>query len=361
MSSKRSGKKSKKSEKSNKPKRPPKPARPLSAKAQGKAARARLEGALVEVYGGLSELYFQAAPSPGSTAPIKGVWAYSQEEPRPHWAFVTHGLGTEFQLELTLRVARAADEVLPPDWPFMLLDTLGLFMIDGDGGPVPGVQVDLRGPVSLKDPTQLRAIAFVEDPLLKSRPELDFIQAMGVSGPEYEAGVNWDPLQVHALLLERLPWGITDLERECLLKTDPALRKVVQEAAEREGSSQTGMNPEEIRWKQGEAGLSLTLDAASVPMLQNLLRGRTRHGRDFVIHGATGQAVVSLVPGEDLRWAPDPKQPKTLVLTVPEPEVERLLQDLPPKRGTYAFAGWSVVVVPTVIRDEYGRVLETVG
>lgn len=353
----RSGKK-----KSPKPKRPPKVGQ-RSARGSKISTQETVDAALSRIYPELSPLFFEPGKPIAGPDPLQGIRAQPVEEPTPHWHLVTYGLSQTYGFELTLRVKDDGEEVGPPNWAMLLLNTLTMFVADVGRAIEPGQRVNLNGPLSFERATQLRAAAFIADPTLETyetpKGSLKFVQIVGLSGPELEAGSSWDMAKLLELLLERIPVGLTDLERECLLKTDPELRAQVEAKIAEEGSTEEAVNLDAVRWSLEDEKLSVTLGAGGVTLVQGLLRGRTRHGREFQIFDPEHQLTIA--SGETLAWTADPEDKNHLTLTLPEAEVARLLEEVKPQRGLHELGGWSLRIVPTQILDENDRVFETIG
>lgn len=368
MSRKR-GKRSSKSKRGPKPPRPPKPQAP-SKKAPPRPAgpppashAEAIDRVLIKAFKALSPIFL----TPEGRGPLSGIrcqlWA-DLERRTEHWILVTYGLAPKFGFELTLRVPKGQQlELQPPRWALLLLSTLSDFADQLQRPFVPGNRINLGGPISLEDPTQLRAAAFVEEPVIEEvtgEHAVKFVQIVGLSGPELEAGSSWDLNRLMDLILERVPLGMTDIERECLLKTDPALRVIVREGIERDGSTEEAATIDVLKWKVGfRGGLTVSLGALAVSLFQGLLRGRTRHQRPFELFDPKHQ--VTILPGDEFAFEKDPDGKRHLTLTLPESHVARLLEELKPVRGTYALEGWTVKVVESVITDERGRPIERVG
>jgi len=364
MSRKRGKRTKDKSKRGPKPPRPPKPpkAKPPRTSATPSAFAKAVDRALVSAYQVLSPIFLQTPGSPLSG--IRGQLSVHLPTEREFWILVTYGLASKLGFELTLRVPKGQlMEIQPPRWALLLLSSLSELAVELERPFLPGNRVNLGGPISLDDPTQLRAAAFLKDPTIKAIEgdyATQFVQVVGLSGPELEAGSSWDLAQLMDLILERVPLGITDLDRECLLKTDPELRQRVQEGIEREGSTEEAATLDILKWKiSAEGALELTLGALPVSLFQGLLKGRTRHQRPFELFDPDHQVTVR--PGEALSHELDPEDERHLTVTLPEGQVARVLAELKPLRGTYAFDGWSVEVVESVITNELGTVIDRVG
>lgn len=358
MSNRRRGKKSKKSPR---PPRPPKPQRPKSAKEIRRAAIGAVDQAIFDHYGGLSPIFYEIEPVGSAPDLIEAIRAQRvrEEGVPPHWHLVTYGLNKLHGREVTIRVPLVPGEPFPPQWAMHLLNTITMHVAEFGRPFSAGERIDLKGPLSLHLETELTALAFVEDPRLPQTPELKFVQLFGLSAAEFEAGTLWDQGQVVSLLLEKSPLGVTKLDRPCNMASDPAFRARVEEGAARDGSSEEAVHVEVARWALVDGSYRITIGAGGVETFKGLLRGRTQHGREFHLYDSTYQ--VHVFPGEELVWESGPEDETLVGLDLPPAHVERVLAELEPQRGIYEFEGWSIEVVPTILRDERDRVIETIG
>lgn len=370
MSRKR-GKRFKGKKRAAKPPRPPKAPEPVRepSSSSGSSFSSHDEGidqALITAFKALSPIYLQGVGL-GMGGSLQGIrcqlWA-DLERRTEHWILVTYGLAAKYGIELTLRLPKGALlQIKPPAWAPLLLSSLCDLADQVERPFVPGNRINLGGPISLEDPTQLRAAAFVKEPVIEDvggAYPVRFVQVVGLSGPELEACSSWDIDKVMDLILERVPLGMTDIERECLLKTDPALRQLVQEGIEREGSTEEAATLDVMTWKIDRQGqLKVSVGALAVSLFQGLLRGRTRHARPFELFDPEHQ--VTIRPGPEFAFEKDPADRRHLTLTLPEAHVAHLVDELKPLRATHALEGWTLEVVESVITDELGRVIERVG
>jgi len=157
-----------------------------------------IDAALRRVYGDAKPLHMGYGAAPPLGSDLQGCSAYAADG---HWHFVTYGLsalfgpGTGYGIELTLRVARGAEDD-PPRWAFVVLNQLARY-VNGSGTPLlPGERLDAKGAVTghpadeAAPPTGLTAFAFTEDPVFGTVPgpfgDVTFVQLVGVTGAERE-------------------------------------------------------------------------------------------------------------------------------------------------------------------------------
>lgn len=150
----------------------------------------------------MGRLYPQAQPW-HVTYPVEGfaLRAASAYPAAGHWHFVSYGLGERHGFELTVRVARGAEQS-PPQWPFLLLNRVaGLAGVAAEAGEPfeEGQWADLGAPItgfphSDGPPSGLTVVVLAADPELGDR----FLQLVGVTVAEAQAGEadGDDPLLV---------------------------------------------------------------------------------------------------------------------------------------------------------------------
>ena len=150
----------------------------------------------------MSRLYPRAQPwhvtYPSEGYALAAASAYPAEG---HWHYVSYGLGQGQGFELTVRVARGAEQQ-PPQWPFLLLNKVAaLAGLAGEAGEPfeEGQWADLGAaitghPYTDGPPTGLTVVILAADPELGDR----FLQLVGVTAAEAQAGEvdDEDPLLV---------------------------------------------------------------------------------------------------------------------------------------------------------------------
>ena len=246
----------------------------------------------------------------GGPDPLEAIAAYKAESPRPHWHLVGYGLTELFEkssldpdisgfgIELTLRIARGPQERRPPSWGLRLLQDLARLIHDAKEPFEPFEWLDLDAPVIPR--TDIRALAFVEDPGLPPRDgpfgALMFVQVVTLTPGEAEALADWSPEPFLDVLAERHPSLIVDPLRPCAL-SDPEVQRLVDEGRDRDGSSQEVAVVDSLSLLDPH---TLTLDPQDARQLARLLRGRTAHRRGFVLLGP--ELALAIASGSTPSW-----------------------------------------------------------
>ena len=104
------------------------------------------------------------------------------------------------RFELTLRLARGAEEEAPPMWALNFLQNLARYVFKSGNVFAPGHHMNLNGPIALGRETAIQAIAFAADPELGAREtphgRVEFVRVVGLTIDELRAGVAWDTLKL---------------------------------------------------------------------------------------------------------------------------------------------------------------------
>lgn len=310
----------------------------------------------------------------GGKDPLDGISAHRGDEPR-HWHLVTYGFSelyaketddpdtSGFGFELTLRLPRGAREKRPPVWTLSFLQNLGRYVFRSGNGFAPGHHMNLNGPIVLGSDTAIRAAAFVEDPRLGSidtpNGRVRFLQVVGLTLDELQAGQAWDTSKLLAVLADRDPLLVTDVARRSILE-DPKLRRRVEAGTARDGSSQDGAFVNGLSWERAGKRTTIRLGAVTITNIVSLLRGRTLFGREFFVDGPDHGLLVRPARGKPSCKIED----GALVLRLDDATARELAGALAPRRGEHRLAhlpGVTVEVFPTEITDADGRVVEVVG
>lgn len=311
----------------------------------------------------------------GGRDPLDGISAYRVHGPPRHWHLVTYGFSelfaketddpatSGFGFELTVRLPRGARERRPPVWVLSFLQNLGRYVFRTGNGFAPGHHMNLNGPIVLGSDTAIRAAAFVEDPRLGSidtpNGRLRFLQVVGLTLDELQAGQAWDTAKLLEVLAGRDPLLVTDVGRASLLD-DARLRRRVEAGTRRDGSSQDGTFVNGLSWARRGKRTTIRLGAVTITNIVSLLRGRTLFGREFFVDGPDHGLLVRPARGK-----PSCKQEGSLlVLRLDEDSARELADALEPKRGEHRLArlpGVTVEVFPTEITDADGKVVDVVG
>lgn len=313
----------------------------------------------------------------GGQDPLDGISAYAREDPVPHWHFVTYGMSELYEkesevaeesgwgLEFTLRLARAAGEETPPSWALNFLQNLGRYVFGSGNVFEAGHHMNLNGPISLDQPdTAIHAVMFGIDPELGEidtpHGRVRFLQVVGVTLDEMDAGTRWSATEMLDVLSRRLPLLITDLARPSVL-ADPAVAAEVEAAVARDGSSTGSLFVQVAEWDLTGDRASVTFGAIAAERIGRLLSARLRHGRPVFVEAPGGGVVFrpgtryAAAPGDEDGW---------LDLTAPPEVVDELTGLLRPRAGEHrlnAAPALTVHIARSEIRSPEGALVEVVG
>lgn len=276
---------------------------------------------------------------------LEQVAAWRVETPAPHWHLVGYGLSdldgegpgdgvSGHGFELTLRVARGQGERGPPGWAVDALQELARYVATTGNRFDVGHHMDLNGPIADGADTHVHAVAFVADPDLPPRDtpagRLQFLQVVGLTKDELRAAQRWDARLFLEVLERSCPRHVLDLGRGSILDDD-ALRAQVVAGIERDGSSQGGVFVDELAWEARGEKAVVRVDALGASAIADMLRGRTRHGRPFLVDGPEQRLAVEV--GEPAVEVDGP----TLGLRLPATLAAALADRLHPRAGSYAW------------------------
>lgn len=316
----------------------------------------------------------------GGPDPLDGISAYKAEMPFPHWHFVTYGF-TElyekesenkeesgFGFELTFRLVRRKEEEEPPEWALNLLQNMGRYVFNSGNVFSSGDYLNANGPICLGSDTQLTALAFIHDPELAAidtpNGRVEFLQMIGITGDELEAIQTWNTHGVLSTASEHMPYYITDLERDSILRI-PAVSEAVQQGMEREGSNTGFLFVSQLGWEQGKKGWfsktrsTLKLGAKQAEIIGKLLRGRILKGNKLSLIGEGIRVVFE--PGEKASYVSDGDE---IRFVLDEWTVNEFSKKLLPKESIYeipSLKGIAIQIVKTNITDTEGNVVKVIG
>ena len=333
-----------------------------------------IDGALVSIYGNAEPRHYGTVKSwhEGGNDPIAGISVYLRDEPATHFHFVTYGF-TElwdkesddittsgFGFELTFRLARSEDEEEPPAWALHFLQNLGRYVFRTGNAFASGHKMGLNGPIAIGERTSISAVCFAADPELgafESRNgQAEFLQIVGITDDEYRLIQDWCTDGLVELLAMRSPMLLTELWRPSILDR-PGVAELLAERIEREGSSETSSFAGDLSYDSDGSRVVMTLGSLYAPAIRRAMLGRIRHRRTYQLLGHTH--AVAFEPGE-AAWRIDDG---TLVLSVPPNLTRRLASQVGERAGRYELSipGVTLVVAPTYIRDQSGRVVDVKG
>ncbi|MEZ4361642.1 MAG: suppressor of fused domain protein [Kofleriaceae bacterium] len=333
-----------------------------------------IDDALAPLYRGVEPLHYGTVVSRelGGEDPIAGISVYLRDEPTPHFHFVTYGF-TElwekessdeersgYGFELTFRLAREPDEEEPPAWALHFLQNLGRYVFRTGNVFAPGHKMGLNGPIALEERTAITAICFAQDPELgrftSRNGQGEFLQVVGITDDEYRLIQDWCTDGLISLLSVRSELLITELWRPSILAR-PGVLEALQERIDREGSSETSSFAGDLAYDSDGSRVVITLGALYAPAIRRAMLGRIRHRRSYQIMGRT-QAVV-FEPGS-AEWSIVEGR---LVLGIPPAIAKSIAAQVNGHAGRYdlPIPGVTLVVAPTYIRDQQGRVVDVKG
>ncbi|MGH9886392.1 MAG: suppressor of fused domain protein, partial [bacterium] len=336
-----------------------------------------IDRALAPIYGDTEPLHYGTVRPYGfgGDDPIPGISAFARVDPAPHWHFVTYGFTELFRkesddpeesgygFELTLRLARAADDAQPPTWALNFLQNLARYVFSTGNAFAAGHKMGLNGPIALDHDTQITAVCFADDPELgeieSQLGKARFVQIVGITDDEYRVIQEWSTGGLIDILGQRIPFLLTDLARRSVLD-DPATAALVRERIDREGSSEDLTFAGELVFSAEHGQLRIELGALYAATLPRAMRGRTRHGREYELRGR--DAALRIVPRESPGYRIEGRD---LVLELTRElaaEIDAALRDN--LAGTYHFAAWpdlTIVVTPSIIRGQDGSATDVRG
>lgn len=313
--------------------------------------------------------------------PLDGISAWKRAEPIPHRHCVGFGLTDLYSkdsedeetsghgFELTFRLRRDPADEDPPGWAISLMQNLARYVVTSGNALRDGEWMARNGSIALDTDTQLRGLAFVADPKLPPiatpNGSVAFVQIVGLTVDEMEAGKNWQTRGVLAALLPHLPLWITDFARASLLDR-PDVRDAVETGRDRDGSSM-GMLfvPTVACSQQGDPSAPTTLirigagQVETLLALLALLALRLPFGRDLLLLDTDD--AIQFAAGEASRINAQARPP---CVTLDRGGLDQLRDTLRPVSGAYrldALPGVVWQIERTDIRDASGAVIRAIG
>lgn len=316
----------------------------------------------------------------GGADPLDGISVYEADEPLPHWHFVTYGFSelyekesdyaeeSGFGFELTFRLVKEGDEEEPPAWALNLLQNMGRYVFNSGNVFRAGDYLDANGPICLGADTELTALAFVADPELPTidtaNGQVQFLQMVGITNDELEAMQTWNTLGVLSVGLPHMPSYITDLNRGSLL-VDEVIVTAVQMGMEQEGSNTGILFVDQLDWTAGKKGWLgkspsiLTIGAKQAEIIGKLLRGRLLKDKELTLAGPNNRIILER--GEQSNYT---EEADAVRIVLHDRAVEEMGKRLLPKQCEFEVPikdGMTVRIVQTMITDQEGHVVKTIG
>lgn len=340
-----------------------------------------IDAALARLYPGQEPKHFGTIIKwmLGGRDPLDGISAYKRIDPVPHWHFVSYGLSELYAkdsedaevsgwgLELTFRLTCAGADEEPPAWAFSLMQNLARYVFTSGNVLRDGEWMEINGPIALGTDTQLQALAFIADPELPTidtpHGKLQFLQIVGLTLDEMEAGKQWQTRGLLDALLPHMPLWATDVARPSLMDR-PGVQDAVQAGTARDGSSMGTLFVPVLGWSSRQRLLRsavtvIRMGAGHIDELLQSLALRLPFGRPLFLVGS--EQSILLVPGESAAATEDDSQ---LRITLTPTALDELRATLRPVIGEYrvqSLPGIVWDVEQTVIRDAAGAVVRTVG
>lgn len=261
-----------------------------------------------------------------SAAPLTGK--------KPAWQLVTTGLWAQ-GAEVSLRVARTADERTPPPWSVGAMKAIAASLKAGNRPLSESESFTPAGPLALGLDTELRAVAFTKDqsfqPVQTKFDTVGVLLAVGITADEAKLLREWSPHGFLEVYAKADPTFTTDPERASLLSS-PRARTIIEQRVDREGSSLQSVSASESSLKADGANTVWSLSVDGVEPLVSLLKGRLAHQRPFTMQGPVERLLV--VPADEPGYSLVDGQP---TLKLSQTAARALRAQLRPKKGRVAF------------------------
>ncbi|MDG9930059.1 MULTISPECIES: suppressor of fused domain protein [unclassified Pseudomonas] len=340
-----------------------------------------IDQALAPLYAGQEPKHYGnlIAYELGGPNPLRGISAYKRLEPVPHWHFVTYGftelydkestdlLVSGWGFELTLRLKTEPDAEEPPAWAINFLHNLARYVFGSGNVFANGDYLNANGPIAVESDTLLRSVAFIQDPELAPidtpNGRVEFLQVVGITNDEELAIKQWKTLRVLEVFEEHLPLLVTDLSRASLLELQD-VRERLSAGAASEGSSTGYLFVDQLAWAERKRllrkpELQVTLGARQVREVLGVLPNRLPFDRELTLVGEETRVVFA--PGDENRYT---TEDTTLRLEIRPEVLDEVRSCLKPQEGSYGlsrFPGVVLQVRKTLIKDNDGQVVDTVG
>lgn len=317
----------------------------------------------------------------GGQDPLDGISAYERHDPVPHWHFVTYGFSELYEkesadldysgygFELTFRLKKLPEETEPPAWALNLLQNMGRYVFGSGNTFKSGDYLDANGPIAMDEDTRLTALAFIQDPELPEAQtpngKVAFLQMVGITGEELESMQAWNTIGVltEASASGALPLFVTDLSRSSLLG-NADLAGNIRQGAERDGSSTGFLFVDQLDWQEKKGlfrGTSymLVIGAKQASVISKVLPGRILNGKDLRL--SSKERLVTFRQGDDPEVAEQDNGIEIILNDEAVRELAGLLTPVAQEFKLRTFKDLTVKVIRTEIKDQQGRVVETIG
>ncbi len=312
----------------------------------------------------------------GGPDPLDQVSVYqSKSGGIPHWHYITYGLTELYEkesdyaeesgygFELSFRLEDKGEQT-PPTWPVSLLQNLARYVFKSGNVFKANEHMDANGPICLASDTKLTAFGFDIDPELGDMDtpygHMEFIQVIPYTKEELEYTMLWFSDKFIKAYRKYNPMAVAVLDRDSYMSI-PEFKSEIEAGIEQDGSS-TGMfymdgATMELRETEGRKYLYFSIGAKNIKKLANLLNARLPKGRDFYIQ--TPDMGIAFQPSDKSAVG---KEEADFGLIKFSPESLAEFAAIPPHKGVYTLKSMPAVIeiVPTVIRDADGKVVETI-
>lgn len=311
----------------------------------------------------------------GGGDPLDGISVYERREPVPHWHYVTYGFSELFEkegdvptisgygFELTFRLKKETTDHEPPTWPNHFLNNIARYVFSTGNVFATGHHMNLNGPIATEEETEIRSIAFVQDPELKlmdtPNGDVEFLQVVGITLEEERAVQAWNGLKLMELLAPHLPMYVTDLSRSTLIQ-DPQIAKAVEEGMEKDGSSTGVLFVDSLEWKEQKNTFKVKLGAKQAEPIAQMLKGRLPQGRSLQLYHEGGGQVEFLPADQDAVEVQD----GILQIKLQPDSCALFIQQLVPRAKTLHIPGFQEIqfeIVKSYIKNQQGEVVEVMG
>lgn len=324
----------------------------------------------------LNKLYKNKEPlhfgniSPFGEKKLKGISVYDVKEKNPHWHFITYGL-TElyekvsdnpeksgFGIELTLRLAKEANETEVPNWAINFLNNLANYIFKTANVFNEGHYLDTNGPIAANSNTNLKAVVFFRDAVLNKEYKspngnMKFLQVTGITHDELEAMIAWNPEKVTKLL--ELPFNKTYLNRKS--KITPEVLEKVEHGIETDGSSTRFLYVDKAEMETEFRNI-LRLGALSAVNLKNLIKGVVLKSKTLTIYS---EYKITFQMSFENRVEESEYGYNIYFKKETAEEIAGKISSKAQMIILETFEGFDLIIEKSYIRDRYGKIVEVVG